>query len=126
MTGRGGKGVELMSLAKGGEVVAAFPVLDTDQIMLVTDGGTLIRCPVDGIRIAGRATRGVRIVNVSEGERVVSAIRIGEDDASAERTATEQRQQPRRNKRWIRTCRAAKTLPPLGAHESGEGGQDMA
>jgi DNA gyrase subunit A len=36
---------------------------------------------VDGIRIAGRATRGVRIVNVSEGERVVSAVRIGEDDA---------------------------------------------
>ena len=54
---------------------------ESDQIMLVTDGGTLIRCPVDGIRIAGRATRGVRIVNVSEGERVVSAIRIGEDDA---------------------------------------------
>ncbi len=48
--------------------------------MLVTDGGTLIRCPVDGVRIAGRATRGVRIVNVGEGERVVSAIRIGEDD----------------------------------------------
>jgi DNA gyrase subunit A len=84
VTGRGGKGVELMSLARGGEVVAAFPVLDSDQIMLVTDGGTLIRCPVDGIRIAGRATRGVRIVNVSEGERVVSAVRIGEDDASAE------------------------------------------
>ncbi|MEA2846834.1 MAG: gyrase subunit, partial [Rhodospirillaceae bacterium] len=81
VTGRGGKGVELMSLAKGGEVVAAFPVLGRDQIMLVTDGGTLIRCPVDGIRIAGRATRGVRIVNVSEGERVVSAVRIGEDDA---------------------------------------------
>jgi DNA gyrase subunit A len=81
VTGRGGKGVELMSLAKGGEVVAAFPVLGSDEIMLVTDGGTLIRCPVDGIRIAGRATRGVRIVNVSEGERVVSAVRIGEDDA---------------------------------------------
>jgi DNA gyrase subunit A len=68
-------------LGKGGQVVAAFPVLQSDQIMLVSDGGTLIRCPVDGIRIAGRATRGVRIVNVSEGERVVSAIRIGEDDA---------------------------------------------
>lgn len=80
VTGRGGKGVELMSLAKGGHVVAAFPVRQSDQIMLVTDGGTLIRCPVDGIRIAGRATRGVRIVNVSEGERVVSAIRIGEED----------------------------------------------
>jgi DNA gyrase subunit A len=80
VTGRGGKGVELMNLAKGGQIVAAFPVLQSDQIMLVTDGGTLIRCPVDGVRIAGRATRGVRIVNVSEGERVVSAIRIGEDD----------------------------------------------
>ncbi|MFM8532612.1 MAG: DNA gyrase C-terminal beta-propeller domain-containing protein [Acidimicrobiia bacterium] len=83
VTGRGGKGVELMSLAKGGQVVAAFPVLQSDQIMLVTDGGTLIRCPVDGVRIAGRATRGVRIVNVSEGERVVSAIRIGEEDDDA-------------------------------------------
>jgi DNA gyrase subunit A len=81
VTGRGGKGVELMNLAKGGEIVAALPVLDTDEIMLVTDGGTLIRCPVEGIRIAGRATRGVRIVNVSEGERVVTAVRIGEDDA---------------------------------------------
>ena len=88
VTGRGGKGVELMSLAKGGQVVAAFPVLQSDQIMLVTDAGTLIRCPVDGIRIAGRGTRGVRIVNVSEGERVVSAVRIGEDDAD-DATATE-------------------------------------
>ena len=86
VTGRGGKGVELMSLAKGGEVVAAFPVLESDQIMAMTDGGTLIRCPVDGIRIAGRATRGVRIVNVGEGERVVSAIRIGEDDDGANGT----------------------------------------
>ncbi len=82
VTGRGGKGVELMRLPDGGQVVAAFPVGETDQIMLVTDGGTLIRCPVDGVRIAGRGTRGVRIVNVSEGERVVSAIRIGEDDAN--------------------------------------------
>jgi DNA gyrase subunit A len=81
VTGRGGKGVELMRLPDGGQVVAAFPVLDGDQIMLVTGGGTLIRCPVHDIRIAGRATRGVRIVNVSDGERVVSAIRMGEDDA---------------------------------------------
>ena len=81
VTGRGGKGVELMRLPDGGRVVAAFCVADSDQIMLMTDGGTLIRCPVNGIRIAGRATRGVRIVNVSEGERVVSAVRISEDDA---------------------------------------------
>ena len=114
VTGRGGKGVELMNLAKGGEVVAAFPVLGSDQIMLVTDGGTLIRCPVDGIRIAGRATRGVRIVNVSEGERVVSAVRIGEDDAG---NGNGNGEEPFRNKRWIRTCRVAKTPPPHLAHE---------
>jgi DNA gyrase subunit A len=57
--------------------------------MLVTDAGTLIRCPVDDIRIAGRTTRGVRIVNVSEGERVVSAIRIGDEEATAENGAGE-------------------------------------
>jgi len=50
--------------------------------MLVTDGGTLIRCPVDGVRIAGRGTRGVKIVSVSEGERVVAAIRIGDEDGT--------------------------------------------
>ena len=74
VTGRGGKGVELMSLARGRRRSwRPSRCGESDQIMLVTDGGTLIRCPVDGIRIAGRATRGVRIVNVSEGERVVSA-----------------------------------------------------
>jgi DNA gyrase subunit A len=85
ITGRGGQGLNNMDLSRRSDaVVAVFPIGHNDQIMLVTDGGTLIRCPVDGIRIAGRATRGVRIVNVSEGERVVSAVRIGEDDASAE------------------------------------------
>ena len=82
-TGRGGKGIVAMIVnERNGPLVASFPIEEQDQIMLVTDGGTLIRCPVDGIRIAGRATRGVRIVNVSEGERVVSAVRIGEDDAA--------------------------------------------
>ena len=72
--------------------------------MLVTDGGTLIRCPVDGIRIAGRATRGVRIVNVSEGERVVSAVRIGEDDAG-------ERQRQRQWRRAIPKQTVDKDLP---------------
>jgi len=82
VTGRGGKGVELMALTNGAKVVAALPIRTSDQIMLVTDGGTLIRCPVDGVRIAGRGTRGVKIVSVSEGERVVAAIRIGDEDGT--------------------------------------------
>ncbi|MCW5745156.1 MAG: DNA gyrase subunit A, partial [Alphaproteobacteria bacterium] len=86
VTGRGGKGVDLMNLPRGASVAAAFAVAARDQIMVMTDGGTLIRCPVEGIRIAGRNTRGVRIVSVAEGEKVVSVARIA-DDAEAETVA---------------------------------------
>ncbi len=80
-TGRGGKGVVAMAVtAKTGRVVASFPVEETDQIMLVTDGGQLIRCPINGIRIAGRSTQGVIVFNTAEGERVVSVERISEED----------------------------------------------
>jgi DNA gyrase subunit A len=48
--------------------------------MLVTDGGQLIRCPVEGIRIAGRATQGVIVFDTAEGERVVSVERISEPE----------------------------------------------
>jgi DNA gyrase subunit A len=69
-----------MDLGRGDHtVVAAFPVLASDQFVLVTDGGQLIRCPVADIRIAGRPTRGVRIFNVAEGEKVVSVTRLAED-----------------------------------------------
>ena len=60
------------------EVVAAFPVLDQDQIMLVTDGGRLIRLPVADIRIAGRTTRGVTLFRVDADERIVSVTRLPE------------------------------------------------
>ena len=63
-----------------GELVAAFPVEPGDQIMLVTDKGKLIRVPVEGIRIASRATRGVTIFSTGEGERVVSVERITEPE----------------------------------------------
>jgi DNA gyrase subunit A len=79
-TGRGGKGIVAMAVTeKNGRLVASFPVEETDQIMLVTDGGQLIRCPVDGIRIAGRATQGVIVFSTAEGERVVSVERLSEE-----------------------------------------------
>jgi DNA gyrase subunit A len=64
---------------RNGRIVASFPVEDSDQIMLVTDGGQLIRCPVDGIRIVGRATQGVIVFSTAEGERVASVERISEE-----------------------------------------------
>jgi DNA gyrase subunit A len=85
ITGRGGKGIVAMAVnERNGRLVASFPVEDSDQIMLVTNGGQLIRCPVDGIRLAGRATQGVIIFDTAEGERVVSVERISEDEDGAE------------------------------------------
>jgi DNA gyrase subunit A len=83
ITNRGGQGIVSMDLGRSGgssRVAAAFPVRQGDQLMLVTDGGQLIRCPVDGIRVAGRNTRGVRLLRVQSGERVVSVARLAERD----------------------------------------------
>ncbi|HKG99690.1 MAG TPA: DNA gyrase subunit A [Bradyrhizobium sp.] len=79
-TGRGGKGIVAMSVnERNGKLVASFPVEDSDQIMLVTDKGQLIRCPVEGIRIAGRSTQGVIVFDTAEDEHVVSVEHIGEE-----------------------------------------------
>jgi DNA gyrase subunit A len=79
-TGRSGKGIVAMAITeKNGRLVASFPVEEPDHIMLVTDGGQLIRCPVDGIRIAGRATQGVIVFSTAEGERVASVERLTEE-----------------------------------------------
>jgi DNA gyrase subunit A len=80
-TGRGGKGIVAMSVNdRNGKLVASFPVEDSDQIMLVTDKGQLIRTPVEGIRIAGRSTQGVIVFNTAEDEHVVSVEHIGEEE----------------------------------------------
>ena len=55
--------------------------------MLVTDGGQLIRCPVNGIRIAGRSTQGVIIFSTADGERVVSVERVTEEAENGENGA---------------------------------------
>jgi len=78
-TGRGGKGIVAMSLTpKTGRIVASFPVEESDQIMLVTDQGKLIRTSVAGIRIVGRSTQGVIVLDTADDEKVVSVERLGE------------------------------------------------
>jgi DNA gyrase subunit A len=87
ITSRGGKGIVAMDVRerdgstrrKTGKLIASFPAEDGDQIMLVTDGGQLIRTRVEGIRIAGRSTQGVIVFDTAEGERVVSVERISEE-----------------------------------------------
>ncbi len=87
ISGRGGKGIRATDTSKTGEIgelVAAFPVDDGDQIMLVSDGGQLIRVPVGGIRFASRATKGVTIFSTAKNEKVVSVERINEPEDDEE------------------------------------------
>ncbi|MEM9964509.1 MAG: DNA gyrase subunit A [Asticcacaulis sp.] len=87
-TGRGGQGIVAIDLSKrGGKLVASFPIDDSDQLLLVTDGGQLIRTPVGQVRIAGRNTQGVTIFRTS-GDKVVSVERLAEsaEDAAGDET----------------------------------------
>ena len=97
ITGRGGQGIDAVDLRRSGatsRVVASFPVLESDQIVMVTDGGQLIRCPVHDVSQTGRRTRGVTLFRVAEDERIVSVTRIrdvaddedGEDGEDGEMT----------------------------------------
>ncbi|ESQ76456.1 DNA gyrase subunit A [Asticcacaulis sp. AC402] len=87
-TGRGGQGIVAMDMSKrGGKLAACFPIEATDGILLVTQGGQLIRTSVRQVRIAGRNTQGVTIFRTAGGERVVSVERLpdsGEDEAGAD------------------------------------------
>jgi DNA gyrase subunit A len=79
ITGRGGQGiVNIDTSERNGAVVAAFPVEPTDQLVLVTDGGQIIRFGVDEIRIAGRSTQGVTLFDVGTDEKVVSVAQVKE------------------------------------------------
>jgi DNA gyrase subunit A len=85
-SGRGGKGITAMRVnARNGNLVASFPVEASDQIMLVTNAGQLIRVPVDDIRIVGRASQGVTVFNTDKAEKVVSVEHIeGEEEGGEE------------------------------------------
>ncbi|MEL7273847.1 MAG: DNA gyrase subunit A [Pseudomonadota bacterium] len=87
VSGRGGKGLKASDLSKAeeiGRLVSAFPVEDSDQIMLVSNAGQLIRVPVDNIRFASRASKGVRVFRTAEGESVVSVERVSETEEEGE------------------------------------------
>ncbi|MAY62927.1 MAG: DNA gyrase subunit A [Rhizobiales bacterium] len=85
-SGRGGKGIRATDTSKTAEIgplIACFPVDHGDQIMMVSNGGQVIRTPVGQIRLASRATKGVTIFNTADGERVVSVDRIREPEEEA-------------------------------------------
>jgi len=87
ISGRGGKGIDSMDLKRGKDysrVVATVPVVGEDELVMVSNGGQLIRMPVDGISFTGRTARGVTLFRVAEDERVVSVSRIRDVDGDGD------------------------------------------
>ena len=81
VSGRGGQGIASIDVSKrNGEVVGLFPVDESDELMMISNAGQVIRIPVNGIRIAGRSTQGVTLFNTADDETVVSVTRLAEDD----------------------------------------------
>lgn len=82
VTRRGGKGIITMRCTeKTGKLVTAKEVVDQDELMIISERGVVIRCPISGVRVIGRATQGVRLMNLEEGDRVVDVARVVADDA---------------------------------------------
>jgi DNA gyrase subunit A len=76
---RGGQGIiAIRTSERNGQVVGIQQVVETDELMLITSGGKVLRCPVSTISTMGRATQGVRVMNLDSGESVVSVERLAE------------------------------------------------
>ena len=80
---RGGKGIKTVNRTeKTGDVVALMEVLPEDEIMLITKTGQTIRAPVKDVRVAGRNTQGVKLMNLEEGDLVTAVARVVPDDGA--------------------------------------------
>jgi len=85
LTGRGGKGIITMNVTERvGRVVGVRLVRDDDHLMLITDGGKVIRMPVRDISVIGRNTQGVRLIDLAEGEKVVGVACLAEKEGDAD------------------------------------------
>jgi DNA gyrase subunit A len=81
LQGRGGQGIiTIRTSERNGPVVGVAQVTDDDEVMFITDGGKVLRSPVRGISTMGRATQGVRVMNLEPGEQLVSLARLAERD----------------------------------------------
>jgi DNA gyrase subunit A len=81
---RGGMGIiTIRTSERNGPVVSVAQVVDDDEVMLITDGGKVLRARVAGISTMGRATQGVRIMNLADDEKIASMARLAEQDAVA-------------------------------------------
>lgn len=85
ITNRGGKGVKTLQITeKTGKLIAIKSVTDDNDLMIINRSGLTIRIPVSDIRVSGRATQGVRVINLREGDSIASAIPVPKSDEEDE------------------------------------------
>ena len=93
ITNRGGKGVKTISITeKTGNLVAIKSVLEGEDLMIINKSGIAIRLPIDDLRISGRATQGVRLINIKGKDSIAAVTKVmkeDEEENSEESTATE-------------------------------------
>jgi DNA gyrase subunit A len=107
---RGGKGViTIKTTERNGKVVGLRLVTDDDDLMLITDGGKLIRMPVAGIPTIGRNTQGVRLIRLEEAEKVVAMERLAEKEEGETEVSPE-----------VAAARAELAAEPLAAEDLGD------
>ncbi|MGH7594498.1 MAG: DNA gyrase subunit A, partial [Gemmatimonadales bacterium] len=93
---RGGKGIITMQQTdKTGKLIALKDVLPEDELMMITKGGVIIRCPVEGIRVSGRNTQGVKLMNLDVGDQIVDVARVQKEEGDGiEEDATDDAETP--------------------------------
>ncbi len=117
--GRGTQGViGMICNERNGSLVSAVQVLGNDEIMLITDRGTLVRTRVAEVSVLSRNTQGVMLIRLQEGERLVSVERIAEPDADAELDADKLRGEP-----LAPAARAESSPDELDSEDAAEGEQ---
>jgi DNA gyrase subunit A len=88
---RGGKGVfGIKASERNGNVIDAKQVKDDDEIIVIADSGKMIRMDLSSLRIIGRSTQGVRMINLEEGEKVVGMDTVAKDTSDTQEEASEE------------------------------------
>ena len=81
ITNRGGKGVKTINITnKTGQLIAIKNVVDTDDLMIINKSGILIRLPVSGLRVMGRATQGVKLINLKEKDSIAAVTNVPKEE----------------------------------------------
>ncbi len=117
---RGGRGIITLKRGdKTGEIIALKEVLPDDELMMITKKGIMIRVPVEGIRISGRNTQGVKIMNLTPGDLVVDVARVVKEDEDEDEAVDEDEDETRAAPHWSTWRSSAPTSSSRTSSRSG-------